>query len=276
MPVSAVLLSLIAAAALAAFQDVPANGSGKLEASTLASSVLSGMEIAPEICPGALRRNLDGDRSAVCGTGPSDREQVEARLRRALVSPNHYRYTPIRVRSWRGGRHGWQRTAYWLGDTSLEVMTQQGGSRVAVVASRPYPRCGNGVPILPRTGSSAGVEIAPPLLVPAEDYPDRAAREKIDGAVNLALLLTKEGDARIVCIHHATPSGYGFELPAIETARLISTTRTPRERDTIVSVVVQFSKAGERGRRPQRPRLRTDGGRLVAEGLPAAAHPPRR
>jgi len=267
-----VIVALLPLAAMLTVSQLAATtGADTLDASPLASSVLSGMEISPEVCPGALRRGLDDDRVAVCGTWPGDLGRIESRLARALVSPNHYRYRPVKVQGWRDDGQGWNRTAYWLGESSLEVLAERDGRAVAVVVSRPYPRCGDAVPILPRTGASGEIEVEPPLLLTAEDYPDRAARERIDGAVNLALLLTREGDSRILCIHHATPSGYGFELPAIEAARLISTGGARRARDTIVSVVVRFSKAAERRRHPHPHVHGTDPERLDAATSDRAA-----
>ena len=150
---------------------------------------------------------------------------------------------------WEPAGKGRVRAAYWLGNVALDVVVDKSSGTTAVLVSRVYPRCGNDVPFAP--GMEGGGSL--PITLTPSSYPDRAARKKIDGSAALAVRVEPGGRPEVLCIHHASPAGYGFELPAIEAVRLWSAGYLPdaghaESAARTLNVLVDFSKADERKR----------------------------
>jgi outer membrane biosynthesis protein TonB len=99
-----------------------------------------------------------------------------------------------------------------------------------------------------RSPASEGGAAAPIHLSP-ESYPLKAHREKIDGSVAMAVSVDAEKTPTVLCIHHASPSGHGFELPAIEAVRSWNGDMLALENaeaGSLLTVLVDFSRASAR------------------------------
>ncbi len=235
---------LAAACILAASFGGAAFGAGPVE---LAGTLLAETGLEPIECPAFVVEQRGEDLSALCGRSDGGAKQGRKLVEQAIAGPALSRYSFQQVLDWAPVAKGRLRAAYWLGNASIDVLVDKSTATLAVLASRIYSRCGNDVPFAP---GSAGGGSVPITLAPAS-YPVRAAREKIDGSAALAVRVEPGRRPEVLCIHHASPAGYGFELSAIEAVRLWSAGYVPGSGDTdaagrTLNVLVDFSKADQR------------------------------
>lgn len=238
---------------LAALLSAPASGAegghGFETPFEVAEALLEEMGLTASACPESLPAHLGDDRQAVCARNAGGHKKTMTALERALAERRFSGIDFLPVSKWRNVDKTWQRTAWWIGGASIEVLSSRKSGDVAILASRVYPRCGNDVRFVPALAARDASEA--PLFLAPSSYPDRAAKMKLDGSVALALQIDAEGRSSVRCIHHASPLGYGFELPAIETAREMRQQLVLEDgaaRDRVLNVVVSFSKRGERGK----------------------------
>ncbi|ANM29880.1 hypothetical protein ABI59_10285 [Acidobacteria bacterium Mor1] len=208
----------------------------------LAEEILAQLGVTLEPC-GDLPLPLGDDLAGVCGT--TRFSKVKSAVAKALA-PIGLKHA-IEVRPWVKDKDGYSRCSFWLGAATLDVVVHRKTGRIAVLVSRPYPPCGDDRPFLPAlSGPPELVEHLEPRF-----YPLSAARDKIDGTAALAVAMRPGKDPRVICVHHGSPRGFGFELPAIEAVRgwsdnIVSVSQDSDSRD--ITVVVKYSMADKRKR----------------------------
>jgi hypothetical protein len=215
----------------------------------VAEALLEEMGLDAGTCPETLPVKLGDDLQAACARNGAGHKQTIKALEGALAQRRFSGIDFLPVSKWRNVDKTWQRTAWWIGGASIEVLSSRKSGDVAILASRVYPRCGNDVRFVPALAAKNASEA--PLFLSPSSYPDGAAKMKLDGSVALALTIDAEGRSSVRCIHHASPLGYGFELPAIEAAREMRQQLVLEDgaaRDRVLNVVVSFSKRSERGK----------------------------
>ncbi len=207
----------------------------------LAEAVLAEIGVSVSECPPAIRE-LAGERHEPrCGNGPEKFGAFKKKLEPILAGRD--------ATGW-DKHERFMRRAYWLGAVSIEVLYDRRSHAVGLLVSPSYPRCGPDLPFTP-PGFSGSDNAPPSLQLAPFSYPARADREKVDGAVGLAVDFDSEGRPSVRCIHHGSPAGYGFEFHAIEAVRrwnetLLETDHEPPASPT--NVLVLFSRASSRRR----------------------------
>ena len=211
----------------------------------LAYLLLTLMEVQPVPCAGTFV-DPGPDRNAVCAKPRLAFKTFKKSFEQALHSPDLAPTPFLVVTQWEPQGDARVKSAYWLGAASIEVVLDKKTSELAIVGSKVYPRCGNDVRFVPQMMSRTG-EMSLELM--PTGYPRPAARGKVDGSVALAVDVDAGGVPVVRCIHHASPAGYGFEIPAIDAVRdwndPIELSRAAESGEP-VTVVVRFSKADQR------------------------------
>ena len=211
----------------------------------LAYLLLTLMEVQPVPCAGTFV-DPGPDRNAVCAKPRLAFKALKKNFEQALHSPDLASTKFLVVTQWEPQGDARVKSAYWLGAASIEVVFDKKTLELAIVGSKVYPRCGSDVRFVPQMISGTGD--ASLELMPI-GYPRPAAREKIDGSVALAVDVDGNGVPVVRCIHHASPAGYGFEIPAIDAVRAWNDPielSHAAESGKPVTVVVRFSKGDQR------------------------------
>ncbi len=213
----------------------------------LAVAMVESLPATAEACDADLEAKLGPDLEAVCARGTDSFGAFKNALANALEDPVFSTYSWLVVSKWHTAEPGWMRICYWLGASSVEAWFNKKTTEVMFVTSKTYPRCGNDVPFRP-PGMGDAANSLTSSLVPT-GYPVEAAKDKIDGSAALEVAHV-DGKPSVMCIHHATPRGLGFEFFAIEAVHTTVDLAfvEPEDPDEHNTVLVSYSKADERPR----------------------------
>jgi hypothetical protein len=239
----AVLLALFVG--MAAADDEPASIQTPRD---LAEALLQSMGLEPGACPEVEGLIASADLEPLCGRARGGSKGVRKAVDAAIAGPELSGFDFIPVSKWESWNKTWTRASWWLSGASIEVLAGRKSDAVVILVSKLYPRCGDDVPFVPAL--VGGGDVDPPVFLSPYSYPVKAAKMKLDGAAALAVDVASDGSTTVRCIHHASPAGYGFELPAIEAAYALRDQLVlPEGEDTHrFNVVVKFSKLAERGK----------------------------
>jgi len=230
----------------AAVSSSAAAAAGRFDsARELAAAMVEPLGVAARACDTALEARLGPDLDATCAQGSGGLGSFRKALARALEEPRFAAYPWLAVSEWHAAEPDWMRVCYWLGASSFEAWFNKETSEVLFITSKPYPRCGPDVPFRPpQMGADKNSLVS--SLVPT-GYPLDAAKDKIDGSVALEVAHV-DGNPSVMCIHHASPQGLGFEFFAIEAVHTTVDLAfvEPENPDEHSTVLLTYSKADER------------------------------
>jgi hypothetical protein len=239
------LLLAMAAAVSSPFADAaPRFSSGRELAAAMVGPL--GMEVRE--CDAALEAKLRPDLEVTCAQASGSLGSFKKALSGVLQGPAFAAYPWLAVSEWSAAEpeSDWVRICYWLGASSFEAWFDNKTSEVLLITSKPYPRCGPDVPFHPPGMGDGKNSTLVSSLVPT-GYPLEAAKDKIDGSAALEVGHVA-GKPSVLCIHHATPQGLGFEFFAIEAVHTTIDLAfvEPENPDEHSTVIVPYSKADER------------------------------
>jgi len=238
------LLLVVAAAVPSPFVDAAPRFNSARE---LAAAMVGPLGMEVRECDAALEAKLRPDLEATCARASGGLGSFKKELARVLRDPVFAAYPWLAVSEWHAAESDsdWVRICYWLGTSSFEAWFDKKTSEVLLLTSKPYPRCGPDIPFHPPGMDGKGNSLVS-SVVPT-GYPIEAAKDKIDGSAALEVGHVA-GKPSVLCIHHATPQGLGFEFFAIEAVHTTIDLAfvEPENPDEHSTVLVQYSKADER------------------------------
>lgn len=114
-------------------------------------------------------------------------------------------------------REEWWRRHYYLHDAPVTVGLRRKPGFVFLHYPWQFPDCLEEPPLpIDRAGERIGPRVAGELPSPAPVYPELAWVARLEAAVFLQGLITKEGHVEGLCVQHVTRPEMGFEDAAIE------------------------------------------------------------
>jgi len=117
-------------------------------------------------------------------------------------------------------REGWSRRHYFAHDAVVTVGVRRKPGFVFLHYPWQFPDC---LEELPLPSGSAGERVAPRVAGegpgPEPVYPELARVARLEAAVFLQGLITREGFVEGLCVQHVTRPGMGFEEAALEAVR---------------------------------------------------------